>query len=134
MVNARMWFGNSGTLPFLRGLLSYTGPAEPGETFTFSRKRHLEVDGKVADAVLCQFQQDKEQFVAVLERKGARDPLDHPCAGRRMSALDQAYPSAFITRYIVEQALGGVLKQRESLEKRSDPKFFEASSALLAET
>jgi hypothetical protein len=41
--------------------------------------------------VLGRFQKDKEQFVAVLEGKGARDPLDHPFAGRRMSAVDQAY-------------------------------------------
>jgi SAM-dependent methyltransferase len=73
------------------GLLGYTGPAASADTFTFSRERHVEVDGKVADAVLGRFQKDKEQFVAVLEGKGARDPLDHPFAGRRMSAVDQAY-------------------------------------------
>src|ERR1017187_7679784 len=73
------------------GLLGYTGPAGAGDTFTFSRERHVEVDGKVADAVLGPFQKGKEQFVAVLEGKGAREPLDHPFAGRRMSAVDQAY-------------------------------------------
>ena len=73
------------------GLLDYTGPAESPDTFTFSRERHVEVDGKVADAVLGRFQKDQEQFVAVLEGKGARDPLDRPFAGRRMSAVDQAY-------------------------------------------
>src|ERR1035437_5499566 len=73
------------------GLLGYTGPAGSGDIFTFSRERHVEVDGKVADAVLGRFQKGKEQFVAVLEGKGARDPLDHPFAGRRMSAVDQAY-------------------------------------------
>jgi hypothetical protein len=31
------------------GLLGYTGPAESPETFTFSRERHVEVDGKFAD-------------------------------------------------------------------------------------
>jgi hypothetical protein len=49
------------------------------------------VDGKVADAALGRFHKDKAQFVAVLEGKGARDPLDHPFAGQRMSAVDQAY-------------------------------------------
>ena len=73
------------------GLLGYTGPAESPDTFTFSRERHVEVDGKVADAVLGRFQKGKDQFVAVLEGKGARDPLDRPFAGRRMSAVDQAY-------------------------------------------
>jgi hypothetical protein len=73
------------------GLLGYTGPAETADTFTFSRERHVEVGGKVADAVLGRFQKGREQFVAVLEGKGARDPLDRPFAGRRMSAVDQAY-------------------------------------------
>jgi hypothetical protein len=73
------------------GLLGYAGPAEAPKTFTFSRERHVEVDGKFADAALGRFQKGKEQFVAVLEGKGARDPLDRPFAGRRMSAVDQAY-------------------------------------------
>src|SRR2546422_8122772 len=34
---------------------------------------------------------DKNQFIVALEGKGARDPLDRPFAGRRMSAVDQAY-------------------------------------------
>jgi hypothetical protein len=45
------------------GLLGYTGPAESPDTFTFSRERHVEVDGKVADAVLGRFQKGKEQFI-----------------------------------------------------------------------
>jgi hypothetical protein len=44
------------------GLLGYTGPAASANTFTFSRERHVEVDGKVADAVLGRFQKSKEQF------------------------------------------------------------------------
>ena len=93
------------------GLLGYTGPAGassvaadvsrrpvPGEQnaptdvggyYTLSRERHVEVDGEFADAVLGRFQKDKEQFVAVLEGKGTRDPLDRPFAGRRMYAADQ---------------------------------------------
>ncbi len=73
------------------GLLGYTGPAESADTFTFTRERHVEVEGKVADAVLGRFQKDKETFVAVVEGKGARDPLDRPFAAQRMSAVDQAY-------------------------------------------
>src|SRR5712671_300747 len=73
------------------GLLGYTGPAEGTDTFTFSRERHVEVDGKIADAVIGRFQKDQEQFIAVVEGKGSRDPLDRPFAGRRMSAVDQAY-------------------------------------------
>ena len=33
------------------GLLGYTGPAEAADTYTLSRERHVEVDGKFADAV-----------------------------------------------------------------------------------
>jgi hypothetical protein len=73
------------------GLLGYMGPAGAADAFTFSRERHVEVDGKVADGVVGRFQKGKEEFVAVLERKGARDPLDRPFAGRRMSAVDLAY-------------------------------------------
>lgn len=73
------------------GLLGYTGPAGPADTFTFSRERHVEVEGEFADAVLGRFQKDKEQFIVVLEGKGTRNPLDRPFAGRRMSAVDQAY-------------------------------------------
>ena len=72
-------------------LLGYTRPAGPGDTFTLSREKHVEVDGKVADAVLGRFQKDKEEFLVALEGKGTRDPLDRPFAGRRMSAVDQAY-------------------------------------------
>jgi hypothetical protein len=45
------------------GLPGYTGPAESPGTFTFSRERHVEVDGKVADPVLGRFRKDKEQFM-----------------------------------------------------------------------
>ena len=34
------------------GRLGYTGPAASGDTYTLSQERHVEVDGKVADAVL----------------------------------------------------------------------------------
>jgi hypothetical protein len=73
------------------GLLGYTGPAATADVYPLSRERHVEVDGKVADAVLGRLQKDKDQFIAAVEGKGARDPLDHPFAGRRMSAVDQAY-------------------------------------------
>jgi hypothetical protein len=40
------------------GLPGYIGPVESPDTFTFSRERHVEVGGKVADAVLGRFQKD----------------------------------------------------------------------------
>ena len=45
------------------GLLGYTGPAATADAYTLSRERHVEVDGKVADAVLGRFQKGQEQFV-----------------------------------------------------------------------
>src|ERR1017187_5564601 len=73
------------------GLLGYTGPAGTVDAYTLSRERHVEVDGKFADAVLGRFQKDKEEFIAVVEGKGTRDPLERPFAGRSVSAVDQAY-------------------------------------------
>jgi hypothetical protein len=73
------------------GLLGYTDPAEAPDSYTLSRERHVEVDGKFADAVLGRFGKAKAQFIAVVEGKGTRDPLDRPFAGRRMSAVGQAY-------------------------------------------
>ena len=43
--------------------LSTTAPAASANTYTFSRERHVEVDGEFADAVLGLFQNGKEQFV-----------------------------------------------------------------------
>ena len=73
------------------GLLGYTGPAEAPDSYTLSRERHVEVDGEFADAVLGRFGKEKAQFITAVEGKGTRDPLDRPFAGRRMSAVDQAY-------------------------------------------
>jgi hypothetical protein len=73
------------------GLLGYTRPADSPGRFTISREKHVEVDGKFADAVLGSFQPEREQFIVALEGKGPKDPLDRPFAGRKMSAVDQGY-------------------------------------------
>jgi len=49
------------------------------------------VDGKYADAVLGVFLPAGMQPIIALEGKGPKDPLDRPFAGRKMSAVDQAY-------------------------------------------
>lgn len=72
-------------------VLGYSGPSGGGGTYTLSRERHVEVDGKFADAVLGCFGGGRDRFVAVVEGKGPRDPLERPFGGRRMSAVDQAY-------------------------------------------
>ena len=76
---------------FFCDLLSYTRPADGNNVYTLSREKHVEVDGKFADAVLGQFGDHSEQPVVALEGKGPKDPLERPYAGRRMSAVDQAY-------------------------------------------
>jgi hypothetical protein len=74
-------------------LLGYLRPAD-GPRYTFSRERHVEVDGKVADAVLGDLGAEQLKYLAVIEGKGARDPLDRPFAGRRLSAVEQGYKYA----------------------------------------
>lgn len=73
------------------GLLGYTGPANAATSYTLSRETHVEVDGQFADAALGRFSATTRSYTAALEGKGTRDPLDRPFAGRRMSAVDQAY-------------------------------------------
>jgi hypothetical protein len=72
-------------------LLGYTGPAAAGGSFTMLRETHVEVDGQFADAALGRFTTESKQFIVAVEGKGTRDPLERPFAGRRMSAVDQAY-------------------------------------------
>lgn len=75
---------------FFCTLLGYSGPAAEAERYTFSREQHVKVDGKYADAVLGEFN-GHNKYVVALEGKGAKDPLDIPHAGRKMSAVDQGY-------------------------------------------
>ena len=72
-------------------VLGYRGPAASGERYTFSREKRVEVDGEFADAVIGELGGDRDRPLIALEGKGPRDPLDRPFAGRRMSAVDQAY-------------------------------------------
>lgn len=71
--------------------LGYTRPADNSARYTLSREKHVQVDGKFADAVLGSFQPGNEEFLVALEGKGPLDPLDRPHAGRKMSAVDQGY-------------------------------------------
>jgi len=74
-------------------LLGYTGPSTlaAAERHTIKREKLVEVDGKFADAVLGDFRTDAFRPVIAVEGKGPLDPLDRPYAGRKMSAVDQAY-------------------------------------------
>jgi hypothetical protein len=69
-------------------LLGYVPP--PATPYTLRREALVKVDGKFADAGFGVFDGNKSSFVAVLEGKGPRDPLDRPFAGRKRSAVEQA--------------------------------------------
>lgn len=75
---------------FFETLLGYAGPASGGTRFTISVEKHVEIDGKFADAVLGDFN-GKNRYVVAVEGKGPKDPLDRPHASRKMSAVDQGY-------------------------------------------
>jgi hypothetical protein len=54
------------------GLLGYTGPAAGHDRYTIRYERHVEVDGKYADAVLGDFN-GHHRYVVAIEGKGPRD-------------------------------------------------------------
>jgi hypothetical protein len=77
---------------FFNRVLGYRGASDGGAAWTLSHQRHVEVDGKFADAVLGHFATgEPARYTVAVEVKGPKDPLDRPFAGRRMSAVDQAY-------------------------------------------
>ena len=73
------------------GVLGYTRAVDDKDRYTFSREKYVQVDGKYADAVLGELAPSQGRFVVAVEGKGPKDPLDRPFAGRKMSAVDQAY-------------------------------------------
>ena len=73
------------------GSWATTRAVNDGRRWTASWEKHVQVDGKFADAVLGDFRPDSERFVVAVEGKGPKDPLDRPHAGRKMSAVDQGY-------------------------------------------
>jgi hypothetical protein len=72
-------------------ILGYRRDVEYPEFYTFARENHNPVDNKYADAVLGRFNSDHYRVTAVIEGKRPSDPLDRPHAGRKKSAVDQAY-------------------------------------------
>lgn len=75
-------------------MLGYQSPPGTNGSYSFSRERHVEVDGQFADAAIGRFGTVNVSFTIVVEGKGPRDPLERPHAGRRMSAVDQGYKYA----------------------------------------
>jgi hypothetical protein len=104
-------------------VLGYRGPTASGERYTLSREKRVEVDGKFADAVLGELGGHRDRPLLALEGKGPRDPLDRPFAGRRMSAVDQAY------RYAINLPCDWILvtnlQQIRLYHKNHDQRTFE---------
>ncbi len=102
-------------------VLGYTPP--PAAAYTLKRESLVQVDGKFADAGLGRFGGEKDQFVAVLEGKGPKDPLDIPFAGRKLSAVDQALKYAVNTPtdwYLVTN-----LREIRLYSKQADQRTYE---------
>jgi hypothetical protein len=72
-------------------LLGYTRAVDNPKRYTISREKHVQVDGKFADAVLGEFGPEGKRYIAAVEGKGPKDPLDRPFSGRKVSAVDQAF-------------------------------------------
>jgi hypothetical protein len=79
-------------------LLGYSRAVDNPKRYTISREKHVQANGKFADAVLGEFGPDGKRYVAALEGKGPKDPLDRPFAGRKVSAVDQAFDYAINLR------------------------------------
>jgi hypothetical protein len=73
------------------GILGYTRAADNKDRYTFSGEKFVQVDGKFADAVLGELNLGRARVLVAVERKGPKDPLDRPFAGRKMSAVDRGY-------------------------------------------
>jgi hypothetical protein len=73
------------------GVLRYSRAVDNRSHYTFSREKHVQVDGKYADAVLGELGPGNQRFIVAVEGKGPKDPLDRPFLGRKMSAVDQGY-------------------------------------------
>ena len=78
----------------LRELLGYTRAVDNPKRYTISREKHVQANGKFADAVLGEFGPEGKRYVAAVEGKGPKDPLDRPFSGRKVSAVDQAFDYA----------------------------------------
>jgi methylase of polypeptide subunit release factors len=105
------------------GVLGYARIVDRPDRFTFSREKHVEVDGKWADAVLGEFRPPSERFVIAVEGKGPTDPLERPFAGRKMSAVDQGYRYAINLR--CDWIIVTSMRQTRLYHKGSDQHTYE---------
>lgn len=104
-------------------LLGYTRAVDDPNHYSISREKHVHANGKYADAVLGEFGPSAKRYVAVLEGKGPKDPLDRPFGGRKVSAVDQAYDYAINLR--CNWILVTSIRQTRLYYKGTDKRTFE---------
>lgn len=104
-------------------LLGHTRAVDNPKRYTISREKHVQANGKYADAVLGEFGPSAKRYVAVLEGKGPKDPLDRPFGGRKVSAVDQAYDYAINLR--CSWILVTSIRQTRLYYKGTDKRTFE---------
>ena len=109
---------------FLCGVLGHRRMVDDPARFTVSWEKHVQVDGKFADAVIGDFGPGHQRFAVAVEGKGPKDPLDRPHAGRKMSAVDRGY------RYAINLPCDWIIvtsiRQTRLYHKGSDQHTFES--------
>jgi hypothetical protein len=113
-------------------VLGYTRPADGGNRYTISREKHVQVDGKFADAVLGDFGTGVDRSIVALEGKGPKNPLDRPFIGRRTSTVDQGYgltPAEFALLWLSPRFGASRQSRRPPLHLRLKPTLFICASA-----
>ena len=104
-------------------LLGYTRAVDNPKRYTISREKHVQANGKFADAVLGELGPDGKRYIAAVEGKGPKDPLDRPFGGRRVSAVDQAFDYAINLR--CNWILVTNIRQTRLYYKGTDKRTFE---------
>jgi hypothetical protein len=111
-------------LTLLSELLEFEPRSESPDRWTISREKHVEVDGKVADAVIGLFSPYRpDQFLVAVEGKGSKDPLDRPFAGRRLSAVEQGY--RYATNLPCDWIIVSSMRETRLYHKGSDQQTYE---------
>ena len=67
--------GRPAHLSLFYELLGYTRAVDNPKHYTISREKHVQVDGKFADAVLGEFGPEGKRYIAAVEDKGLRTRL-----------------------------------------------------------
>ncbi len=110
-------------------VLGYERPADNPTRYTRAREKYVVVDGKYADAVLGEFVSGKpDKPIVAVEGKGPKDPLERPVAGRKKSAVDQAY--GYAINLPCDWIIVTSMRQTRLYHKGSDQQTYERFDVL----